>query len=188
MIGNISEDFKVKLDSASDRIHFYIVYHAYNDRYLQELVSAAYRAIINDIEHFSPSVQLDAISKLSQAMVSIPSNKKIRVAFISKFFGIFEPHGQLLDGIMKHLPRNIFTVLCLPIARTDGKPLSSSVAEAVDEIYEISLLHHHAITQISKLNIDILIFADVLSEPMNHYLAYGRLAKVRRTYPLRATI
>lgn len=61
------------------------------------------------------------------------------MGFISKFFGVFEPHALLLDGVMKYLPRSQFVVVALPVARTDGKPLAPTVAEASDFIYEVSL-------------------------------------------------
>lgn len=80
---------------------------------------------------------------------------------------------------MKYLPRHYFTVILLPVARTDGKPLSFTMTDIADEIHEVSLQYNHAIYEISKLNIDILVFADVLSEPMNHYLAHSRLANIQ---------
>jgi predicted O-linked N-acetylglucosamine transferase (SPINDLY family) len=54
--------------------------------------------------------------------------------------------------------------------------LSPGVVEAADLIVEVSLDFTHAIEAISKLKIDILVFADVLSEPMNHFLTHSRLA------------
>ena len=39
-----------------------------------------------------------------QILSSIPA-RRVKIAFLSKFFGIFEPHGLLLDGIMRSLPR-----------------------------------------------------------------------------------
>jgi protein O-GlcNAc transferase len=171
-----AERLKVSLESASDRIHFYLVYHGYNDRYMQELFAKAYHVLIRDIDVILPALLQPPSRKIESNDQSHP---KIRVAFISKFFGVFEPHGQLLDGIMKYLPRDIFTVICFPIVRTDGKPLGANIIEAVDEIYEIPLLQRQAIEFIGNLKIDILIFADVLSEPINHYLAFTRLAKVQ---------
>ena len=53
--------------------------------------------------------------------------RKTRVGFLSKFLGLFEPHGLLLDGIMRHLPRDEFEVWALAVARTDGKPLAWGV-------------------------------------------------------------
>ena len=68
------------------------------------------------------------------------TQKKKRIAFISKFFAIFEPHGLLLDGVMKYLPRSEFEVIALPVARTDPKALSPGVAEAVDQIVPVIIL------------------------------------------------
>ena len=101
---------------------------------------------------------------------------------MSKFLGIFEPHGMLLDGIMKFLSRDDFFVFALPVARTDLKPLSPTVQAAADEVLEISLKHEHAMHSLAALQLDILVFADVLSEPMNHFLAHSRLATIQVPY------
>lgn len=37
-----------------------------------------------------------------------------QVGFISRFFGEKEPHGLLLEGIMRHLPRSRFHVVRAP--------------------------------------------------------------------------
>eukprot|EP01041_Mallomonas_annulata_P005884 gene5884-11882_t len=110
---------------------------------------------------------------------SVLSVGKVRVGFVSKYFGIFEPHGLLLDGVMRYLPRSQFQVFVFPVARTDGKPLSPSIAESASEIHEVSLSLEHASALFARMKLDILVFADVLSEPMNHFLAYSRLAPVQ---------
>jgi hypothetical protein len=35
----------------------------------------------------------------------------LRVGFVSRFFGVMEPHGLLLDGVMDRLPRSHFRVV-----------------------------------------------------------------------------
>lgn len=122
--------------SYTDRIHFYIVYHALNDRYMQELVVHSYRANIDGFGFILPKLQaLDPSIALFQQEISctaidcyspdsLNDNKKtsiglahppssssyqhveqlktpvrrVRVAFMSKFFGLFEPHGMILDA------------------------------------------------------------------------------------------
>lgn len=125
--------------------------------------------------------QIPATISVNKSKVAIagPLKRKIRVGFLSKFFGIFEPHGLLLDGVMTYLPRDIFEVIALPVARTDGKPLEPTIKAACEEVHEISLSQEYARLQIAKHNIDILVFADTMSEPMAHYLAHHRLARVQ---------
>lgn len=178
----------VPLSSVLDRIPFYVVYHSLNDRYMQELLSMSYRLVLQDFESISVSSEKNYSSlEQWQKHLGLPTSSDsspthhslIRIGFLSKYFGVFEPHGLLLDGVMRHLPREHFTVLALPVARTDGKPLSPSIREAVDKVVEVSLNHHHAIQEISHLQLDILVFADVLSEPMNHFLSFFRLAPIQ---------
>ncbi len=184
------------LNSLLDRIHFYIPYCGINDRYFQQLIQDIYRLTIVDFNLVSPHL-IQALSnpsyfannensKLSLHKVGLTSflslqekKDKVRVGFLSKFFGIFEPHGLLLDGVMKYLPRDLFEVIALPVARTDGKPVDPSIVEGCDRVYEVSLSHEHASTQISALEIDILIFADTMSEPMTHFLAHRRTSSMQ---------
>ena len=98
---------------------------------------------------------------------------------MSKFFALFEPHVLLLDGAMKYLPRDSFEVICIPIPRSDVKPLAPSLVDGCDVIVEISYDFDHTIEKLNLLNLDILVFADTLSEPMNHFLAHSRLAKIQ---------
>lgn len=60
-----------------------------------------------------------------------------------------------------------------------GKTLSPGVLESADYVYEVSLDTTHAIEAISRMDLDVLIFADVMSEPMNHFLAHSRLANIQ---------
>lgn len=186
------------LNSLLDRIHFYIPYCGINDRYFQQLVQNVYRLTIVDFNLVSPQLirsvsNQNVPSNNDNSISNTPLHKigltsflllqqkkmKVRVGFLSKFFGIFEPHGLLLDGVMKYLPRNIFEVIALPVARTDGKPIDPSIVESCDAVYEVSLSHEHASTQISTLEIDILIFADTMSEPMTHFLAHRRSSPIQ---------
>ncbi len=212
MLNSVQSFSKTDLDPSYDRIHFYLCYHGLNDRYIQELVVEGYSRLVNEIGLVAPElsnspVQLflqqeqrsnvdltKAISTTSKGIIRImglPGHQnttptttisKKRIGFCSKFFGIFEPHGMLLDGVMKYLPRDQFVVVCLAIARTDGKPLASTVAESCDEIHDISLVFQHAVEHIFKLKLDTLIFADLVSEPMNHFLSQVRFAPIQ-VYP-----
>ena len=189
------------LDSALDRIHFYLVYHGVNDRPLQEMVVKAYEKLLIGFPFIHPKVELngpDASLLQSQHLVdttefpqltgeigptgvsSVNAKAgKVRVAFMSLFFGIFEPHGMLLDGVMKLLPRSQFEVVCFPVVRTDGKPLSPRIKESCDLVVEVGLSHSETRNLVTSLDIDILVFADTMSEPMTHFLAHSRLASIQ---------
>ena len=169
---------KEAIDSTLDRIHFFIAYHGINDRYLQELVVLAYSKVIESFDYIVPSVS-PSLPMLLSNLKDDKLTTKIRVGFISKFFGLFEPHGMLLDGIMKYLPRSHFDVFVLIVPSTDGKPVSPNIFEATEYVYQISLSHQDSADKIAALELDILIFADTMSEPLNHFLAHYRLASVQ---------
>jgi predicted O-linked N-acetylglucosamine transferase (SPINDLY family) len=52
----------------------------------------------------------------------------------------------------------------------------------MDQVFELSLSNQHAKEQIERLRLDVLVFADVLSEPMAHYLLHSRLASVQLAF------
>lgn len=172
---------KVPLDASLDRTHFYISYHGVNDRFIQEMVMETYRRNIRDVEWW-PQLASSQFSPESVRQLGNSRDRKIRIGFISKFFGIFEPHGLLLDGVMKYLPRSRFYVVALPVARTDGKPLAPSIQSGVDLVVEIPLSHEYARSIIIAQQLDILVFADTMSEPMNHFLAHSRMAPVQAAF------
>jgi tetratricopeptide (TPR) repeat protein len=188
---------RVNVDTSLDRIHFYVSYHGLNDRHMQDLVARVYQRYLK-LEYYSPYVdpaagfpawvrdaardgktvsaaQTLAALALHSSAVVVP----MRVGFISKFFGVFEPHGMLLDGVMQYLPRDRFEVIALPVARGDGKPLSPTVQAGCDSVYTVALNYEHALAMLQELCLDVLVFADTVSEPMNHFLAHARVAPVQ---------
>ena len=180
---------QVDVDTSLDRINFYISYHGLNDRSLQDLIMDVYRLYLR-IEYFSPhlcDLPHEAFPHWitphppasTEGIVGAVTKRRARIGFISKFLGIFEPHGMLLDGVMRYLPREHFLVVGLPVARGDGKPLSPTVASACDEVHTVSLTYSHAQAMLQELRLDVLVFADTLSEPMTHFLAHSRLAPIQ---------
>lgn len=177
-----------EVDSSLDRIHFYLAYHGLNDRPLQEAVQCAYCAILPGCSFVAPNLRNDkeGESKLelvvkrqvesaketpnpSPMNLSENSVRRIRIGFLSKFFGLFEPHGLLLDGVMNLLSRSHFHVLVLAVARNDAKPLHHTVSRAAKTMYvdvestsnvvEVPLHLNLAARTITALNLDVLVFA-----------------------------
>ena len=203
----LSEEEPVKhaLDSALHRIHFYLVYHGVNDRPLQEMIVRAYERLLIGFPYIHPKVkpsrpgvsvlrsghtaatteslrftgQIEMETRSIGVSLVTAETVKVRVAFMSLFFGIFEPHGMLLDGVMKLLPRSQFEVICFPVVRTDGKPLSRRINESCDHVVEVGLSHSETRDLVISLDIDILVFADTMSEPMTHFLSHSRLASIQ---------
>jgi protein O-GlcNAc transferase len=175
------------LDSSLDRIHFYLVYAGLNDRFIQEEIAELYRLNIRNLSKICPdmdhhhhisstNVRKGIVSpERDRSPLKTKKGPRIRIGFISKFFGVYEPHGMLLEGVMRYLPRSHFEVLALPVAISD-KPLSPIIENSVDRVVFITLVHVNAFNQLCELNLDILVFADTLSEPMTHFLSHSRVA------------
>jgi predicted O-linked N-acetylglucosamine transferase (SPINDLY family) len=167
-----------------DRIHFYLPYSGLNDKPLQDLVVEGYYLAMQNFEHISDNLE-SSLDKLREQFAVksssqfASSTRKVRIGFISKYFGIFEPHALLLDGIMKSLPRLEYEVVVLGISINGAKPMAPSVMDAADQYMELSLVMEHAISAIERAKLDVLVFADTLSEPMNHFLMYNRLAPIQ---------
>jgi tetratricopeptide (TPR) repeat protein len=198
LLANDTAVDRVNVDTSLDRIHFYVSYHGLNDRHMQDLVARVYQRYLK-LEYYSPYVDPAAefpawvhdtvpntVAPTASADGASPSatapsvpGRRARVGFISKFLGVFEPHGMLLDGVMQYLPRDHFEVIALPVARGDGKPLSPTVRAACDAVYTVALNYEHALAMLQELRLDMLVFADTVSEPMNHFLAHARVAPIQ---------
>ena len=170
------------LDSSMDRIHFYIVYSGLNDKVLQQDIARMYQLNIRNLsktcKNAVPSFRGGNSNDDTNDDQSETPPRRMRVGFLSKFFGVYEPHGMLLEGVMRYLPREMFEVLALPVVISD-KPLSPIVENSVDDVVFITLEHTNAFNQICDLQLDILVFADTLSEPMTHFLAHSRMATIQ---------
>ncbi len=125
-----------------------------------------------------PSLRLSHVSMAPR----LPGNA-VRIGFISKFFGNMEPHGMLLSGAMKHLQNdNIhgpFTVIVCQIPSLNAEPLSEAVNKAADEVVPLSFNLEANRALLIELNLDALVYADMTSEPITHFLGQGRIAPIQ---------
>ena len=175
-------------------LHFNIQYHAFNDKPMQELIYKVYEMNIKHLSRFSPRL-LDGSShrphlESREAKSSVmrteakfsDKESRIKIGFISKSFGVFEPHGLLLDGVVKYLPRSLFKVYVLRILlekETAGHMISPTLADFADELVDVPQAHSLAAEIVEKLQLDILVFADALCEQVNHFLMFSRYAPVQ---------
>jgi hypothetical protein len=148
--------------SGLDRIHFYIQYHGLNDRSIQEAICENYRKVIRNIGIIAPHLRSGQTTALHQVKALSASSARgpegthgsIRIGFMSKLFGVFEPHGMLLDGVIKYLPRPRFHVFALEVAPGGAQKLISPIIhESADEVIQISLDHVHATETLSALRL-----------------------------------
>jgi predicted O-linked N-acetylglucosamine transferase (SPINDLY family) len=168
-------------------LHFNIQYHSFNDKYLQELMQKVYAKNIKGFSRISSRIQMPnaALSTTSQVIISQESQRirqPIRIGFMSKSFGVFEPHGLLLDGIVKYLPRSVFKVYVLRVMldnKSSEHMLSPTLEDYADELVDIPVNHKRAGDIVERLQLDIMVFADTLCEPINHYMMFSRYSPIQ---------
>ena len=172
-------DDRQPLPSLYDKIHFYLPYLGLNDRSFQQRVARAYALMSSDFSRAPQQRVRERGGASLEVLRARACDGRLRVGFMSKFFGIFEPHGLLLQGVMKYLPRSRFEVVLLAVPRGDMKPVDPLLQRSVDEMHETSLVPSAVAELIASLDLDVLVFADVLSEPINHFVSFLRLAPLQ---------
>ena len=166
-------------------LHFNIQYHSFNDKYLQELMQKVYAKNIKGFSRVSSRIQMPSATLSTTSQVSQESQRirqPIRIGFMSKSFGVFEPHGLLLDGIVKYLPRSVFKVYVLRVMldnKSSEHMLSPTLEDYADELVDIPVNHKRAADIVERLQLDIMVFADTLCEPINHYMMFSRYSPIQ---------
>ena len=105
-------------------------------------------------------------------------SQRIRVGFVSKFLTVNHAHGQLLEGIISHLPRDVFEVVAIALPNSKSK-VSDSIRNGSDLFVATSLSFSEVRNTITNLRLDVLVYADFMSEPISHFLVHSRLARVQ---------
>ena len=159
-----------------ERLHFYNVYHGLDELPNQALMANLYLSS-------SPVLRFVGVSSRPESLLLPSQNesrrKRIRVGWISKFFTVNHAHGQLLEGIISGLPRSDFEVIVCAIPNP-GAPLLQSIRESADELIILPFSLRESRDILSSLSLDILVFADTMSEPLTYFLALGsRVAHVQ---------
>ena len=174
-----------------ERLHFYLVYHGFNEYANQVMMARLYLSSVSHLRWLSPLLPASIFHKHSSALkhhsrensppqrANSSSKKKIRVGFVSKFFVVNHAHGQLLEGIVAHLPRDSFEIIICAIPNPQ-QSLLPSISQTADHISHLSFNMKEARQQMSNLKMDVLIFADMMSEPLTYFLGLGsRIAPVQ---------
>ncbi|GMH86066.1 hypothetical protein TrST_g2000 [Triparma strigata] len=161
-----------------ERIHFYLVYMGSKfDRVSQRLVNELYSNCIVSFDRadlVAPKDHSNSNSNSNNRLLSKPDDRKVKIGFVSKFFGDFEPHGLLLEGVIRHLPRSIFQVYILPIS-SSGET-AKYLEDTYSEVVKLTLSYSSNLNKLADLALDIIVYADLNSEPMTHFMSLSRLA------------
>ena len=102
--------------------------------------------------------------------------QKLRIGFISCKFGKDEPHGLLLEEVIRNLPRNKFEVIGFGIGVKQPKSEFVSLFSTFHQTY-----HNHKTLAylLSTETLDCLVFGEVQNEATVHFLAFRRFAYVQ---------
>eukprot|EP00750_Incisomonas_marina_P002018 INCI11906.1.p1 GENE.INCI11906.1~~INCI11906.1.p1 ORF type:complete len:838 (-),score=119.72 INCI11906.1:1003-3516(-) len=158
------------LRSLEQTSKFYLQYHGVNDRAVQKKTASLMRMTSPSLHWVAPF--------LKQPPSRASSERRLRIGFISKFFVVNHAHGQLLHGVIEHLPRDRFEVFIFNIANP-REPLNEPLMDAADHVIPIALSLPEARDRIAAQELDVLVFADIMSEQMNYFLAFSKLARIQ---------
>jgi predicted O-linked N-acetylglucosamine transferase (SPINDLY family) len=90
------------------------------------------------IDQLPTAIHTTANSTDDKHVHSSSTGKPIRVAFVSKFLGEHEPHGMLVAGVIRGLPRPQYHVILCPIPVPRQPPAASLIA-ASDSVQMLTL-------------------------------------------------
>ncbi|ETW08008.1 hypothetical protein H310_02386 [Aphanomyces invadans] len=156
---------------------FYLVYQGRNDVDLQTKLAKVHSNSCAALHFEAPHTRVGVGSLI--AFDSTP--RRLHVGFMSKFFVSNHAHGMLLRGVLQHLNRKLFHVT-LVVVPDPQQPVDSAMAAAADDIKVLSMHLAHCQQDLAALQLDVLVFADLMSEPMTYFSAFGRLAHVQAAF------
>jgi protein O-GlcNAc transferase len=102
---------------------------------------------------------------------------KIKIGFVSRFF-YRHSIGKLMEGILRHLRRDIFEVFIYVVLPKDAKDeFFASIKAHADSI--VHLPHNVLLSKRTILDddLDVLVFPEISMDPLTYLLAHFRLAR-----------
>jgi protein O-GlcNAc transferase len=146
---------------------FYVSYHGKSNKELNSRIAQFYLGACPDLNWTAPHC----------AKPRTPAGK-IRVGFISRFF---HEHsiGKTSHGLIEELSRADFSVVALFVPPRVDDAMSRRIAKAADESHTLPRDLAGAREAIAALELDILFYQDVGTEPFTYFLAFSRLAPVQ---------
>lgn len=144
--------------------NFFLPYHGFNDKHLQQLLAQVYLKARPDLPWSGAAPRPAAQAK-----------RKLKIGFIS---GFFKNHsiGKLTSGLITHLSREKFevTTLFAPPFKDDGT--SRFIVAHTDEHHILPADLHAARVFIAGLGLDVLFYTDIGMDLFTYFLAFSRLA------------
>ena len=196
--------------------HFYLVYHGQNDAVLNTKIAALFRGAVSALTYTAPNLLAPppaaagggsggrggaaavADSAAEGGAAEAPLSR-VRVGFVSKFFVKNHPHGQLLEGIIRGLSPGIFEPSIFAIANPreeladwmqalldgEGEAFGAGAAHVV--VVEPTIPALRAAVSAIDGGLDVIVFADLLSEPVRSVRLLSSPSGASRTARRRGT-
>jgi len=162
-------------------LHYYPLYHGLSEYKNQVMMATFYSSMVNNLQWVAPHLT----SKEKEEDVPTPTptleipKKKIKIGFMSKFFGVGQPHGLLLEGVIRHLPRDLYDVIVFVVPGTKSS-LTPELRASADLVVKLQLVLPSVQRTLASHKLDVLVLADGMSEPINYFIAIGtRVAPVQ---------
>jgi predicted O-linked N-acetylglucosamine transferase (SPINDLY family) len=145
---------------------FLFAYHGVNDLNIQRRLAAFYTKAYPELVETSYH---NARNK--------PIQNKINIAFVSKHF-FSHTVAELYRGIIKHLPRDRFTVT---LFRFPGREdhMAKQINRTADTVVTLPADLTRARNRIAEHSPDIIFYPDIGMDSLTYFLAFSRLAPVQ---------
>lgn len=165
-----AEKLNVTLDYAIENCDmvslFYLPYMGFNDKDIMVNFSQMVR---------NKTTQLVYTADWLKDGYKLPElNKKIKIGFISRIFNTFSPHVELLEGVIKSLPYLGYEVYMFSF---NDMPNERDMPGVIKK--SLALETYFNKRMIEELELDILVYADILSGWQVYVLANMRLAGIQ---------
>ena len=164
-----------------ESLHYYPQYHGLSEYNHQVMMATFYTSMVVGLQWVAPHLQID----LNYSDTAIRNRnrrkekKKIKIGFMSKFFGDGQPHGMLLEGVVAHLPSDMYEVIVFEVPGSKSN-LNPILLKNADQVVKLPLVLSTVRQTLASHDLDVLVLGDSLSEPVNYFVAMGtRVAPVQ---------
>lgn len=155
--------------------HFYVHYYGWHDLPLNKAVADMF-TLLCPASLFEIAGHLDDKERAPSAQFPAGNLRKKRVGFVSSLIGGDEPHGLLILDILRSL-KDLFDFYVVSIG---SKPLSDEFLQhANGGVFAVGYDEVQARNVLKSLELDCLVYAESMNDPIVHFLGYQRFSDVQ---------
>lgn len=161
---------------------YYAIYQGYNDAAIRSQLAGIYRNAMPQLSYTAPHVRRwrhkrYALQQLSDQLEPdmVILRRRIRVGFHSAFMR-HHSVGILTQGVIKRLSRAKFEVVLLLDDYDLADHLTRDVVASADVVLRLSKDLAQAQQQISRVELDVLVFTEIGMHSRTYFLAFAQLA------------